>query len=120
MSPITVVNGIQASTVTRVALGELRFFASFITHIAMKSQIASEMSGMRSPAPQMAAMAPPLISGVGLSVWAKTSAAVGKNINELDRSRFMTRHYKFSAKTVNAIPEVFCGHQRGGNCRPYL
>jgi hypothetical protein len=40
INPMIVVNGIHASTVTRVAFGELRRFASFITQMAITSQIA--------------------------------------------------------------------------------
>ena len=88
MSPITVVMGIQASTVTRVAFGELRRLASLITQIAMKSQIAIEMSGTTSPPAQIAATAPPLSSGVGLTSWANSAEAV-KNNGEQNKSRFM-------------------------------
>ena len=88
ISPMTVVNGIQASTVTRVALGELRRFASFITQIAMKSQIASEINGIRIPAPQIAAIAPPLISGVGVTSCARIAEETKTN-GEPIKSRFM-------------------------------
>jgi hypothetical protein len=39
---MTLVNGIQASTVTKVAFGDWRRFASFMTQIAIQSQTASQ------------------------------------------------------------------------------
>jgi hypothetical protein len=73
---MTVVGGIQASTVTRVAFGDWRRFASFMTQMAMNSQMARKISQIKQKPPKIAAIPAAValsISGVALATAAASS-----------------------------------------------
>src|SRR4051812_9596977 len=77
----------QPRTVTRVALGELRFLASRMIQIATKSQIAIMMSWKMQTPPKSPAAAAPL-SSVGVESWASKLVTVKAN-GSPNRSRFI-------------------------------
>src|ERR1700730_1549015 len=75
---MTVVGGIQASTVTRVAFGDWRRFASFMTQMAMNSQMARKTSQIKQKPVKIAAIPAAValsISGVALATAAASSGA---------------------------------------------
>ena len=74
-------------TVTRVAFGELRFFASRMIQIATKSQIAIMMSWKMQTPPKMPAAAAPL-SSAGVESCASKLETVKAN-GSPKRSRFI-------------------------------
>ena len=97
---MTVVAGIQASTVTRVAFGDWRRFASFMTQMAMNSQMARKISQIKQKPPKIAAIpaaAALSIPGVALAIAAAASRDTGfarrvvavKSTKRLERSRFI-------------------------------
>ena len=96
INPITVVGGIQASTVTRVAFGDWRRLASFMTQIAIPSQMATEISIGININPQAPATIPAAafsLSSVGVAVassCARRAAAV-KRSGTPQMSRFINR-----------------------------
>ena len=105
---MTVVAGIQASTVTRVAFGDWRRFASFVTQIAIPSQIAIEIRIGISITPHTPATSPAAsfsLSWVGVAVassCARRAVAV-KSSGRPEISRFIAVDYRFSRARVNAI-----------------
>src|ERR1044072_9311486 len=110
IQPIHQVNGIHVSTVTRVAFGELRRFASFITKMAAQSQSPIDISQTMPttiPPPKHPATAAAWSASLGDELCA--SKVVAENsAGSPNRSRFIWRRaYRVSPKGVNAISNLF-------------
>src|SRR6059058_1852315 len=97
----------QPRTVTRVAFGELRFFASRMIQIATKSQIAIMMSWKMQTPPKTPAAAAPLSSvGVVVESWASKGVTVKAN-GSPNRSRFIFFVItKFYGEVSTQLPKI--------------